>query len=130
MVSADPVARLKSKLQPEASAPSRLDKLHAELHASQDIAKSAAHTGVVERPMNQRVVARPQEQNISHLTDRRREEVLGPSTSVARLGSDAADIQRDGAKGTSVARLGTEDASSQASSVARLNKTGSVGDLN
>lgn len=126
----DPVARIKAKAQGDAiqKPASRLEHLRQELHADQDIAKSAAHVGVVQRPMNQNVVQRPTEQSLSHLTDKRREDVLGPGTSVARLGKE--DVLDGSVTGTSVARLGQEPETSQATSVARLDPRKDVGDLN
>lgn len=125
---ADPVARLKSKLQTDKpTAPSRLDTLHQELHALQDTAKSAAHAGVVERPMNQQVVSRPTERQLSAIPDKRRDDILGPGTSVARLGQvEATDMST---RGTSVARLGIEEVGGKTGSVARLNTKGQIGDL-
>jgi len=115
------------------AAPSRLEALRAELHASRDAGNDMVHAGVVARPMNQNVVARPQEKNLSTMTDQRRQEVSGKGTSVARLGKE---IEAQGS--TSVGRLGDElrDANNsdiRGTSVARLGqeKTGSsqIGDL-
>ncbi len=124
----DPVARLKSRLQTDTpTPPSRLEALHQELRASQDTAKSAAHVGVVERPMNQQVVTRPTDQQLSAIPEKRRDEILGPGTSVARLGQvEANDMST---RGTSVARLGTENLDGKTGSVARLNTKGQIGDL-
>ncbi|MCC7357506.1 hypothetical protein IT408_03300 [Candidatus Uhrbacteria bacterium] len=124
----DPVARLKSKLQTDKPAiPSRLEALHQKLRASQDIAKSAAHEGVVKRPMNQHVVERPTEKNLSVLPDKHRDDVIGPGTSVARIGQkEASDMT---VRGTSVARLGIESIDGKTNSVARLDTKGHIGDL-
>lgn len=129
-VPTDPVARIKAKASMETvqKAPSRLEHLRQELQANQESAKSAAHVGVVQRPMNQHVVQRPTEQNLSHLTDKKREEVLGPSTSVARLGAE--DAQDALSRGTSVARLGQDAEPSHTTSVARLDPKKGIGDLN
>jgi len=65
---------------PVVKADQRLTKIRESMHSAKTAATSAAHAGVVARPM---------EKNISKMLDQRRAQVQGRGTSVARLGTDA-----------------------------------------
>lgn len=94
----------------------RMAKLRDSMQAGKSTAKSAAHAGVVARPMDK---------NLSKILENRRTEMRGPSSSVARLGKeDAANPQGS----SSVGRL-NETPGQGGTSVGRMGEAGRVNDL-
>lgn len=67
-------------------------KIKEAMQAARTTAKSAAHQGVVARPMDK---------NLSKILDQRRAQAAGPASSVARLG-------KEGESASNVAELGKE----------------------
>lgn len=106
----------------------RMAKLRDSMQAGKSTAKSAAHAGVVARPMDK---------NLSKILENRRAEMQSSASSVARLGKEDAGSSSVGRLGetpgeaaTSVNRLGeAASGGSTATSVGRLGEAGRVNDL-
>lgn len=93
---------------PVSRADKRMAAIKASMQAAKTTAKSAAHTGVVARPMDK---------NLSKMLEQRRAQMKESGTSVARLGKEVEPRQQ----GSSNAhRPGEETNDKNASSVARL----------
>jgi len=129
-ISAKPGLTGTSKLPGKTDAPSlskgdkRMAAIKESMQATKSTATSAAHQGVVARPMDK---------NLSKMLEQRRAQMQSRGTSVARLGKEedegSSSVKRlgeDQAQGaTSVKRLGEDTGSAPSNhgtSIARLNK--------